>query len=134
MVGLVFLRVDGVSFTFHHSIKTIFLVCFVFHHPDGTVRVMDSVLSLHFVSNTFFLLFVYVVMFRVVNGILELVMGFGLQQLIFLHKLITDWKHLRSSRCLCRRDGVFHVGLPRKLPLEHTKRKPVKKKIKVATN
>lgn len=81
MVGLVFLRVDGVPFTFHHSIEAVVLVRFVFHHSDGTVRVVDGVLSLHFVSNTFFLLFVDVVMFGVVNGVFELVMGFGLQRI-----------------------------------------------------
>lgn len=107
LVGFVMYRVDGVSFPFNDGVETVMLIRFVFHNSDGTVRFVKRIFSNYFVSNTFFLLLVDVMMFRVVYSVLVLVMRYSLHK-IERQKFL--WKfengNLRGSQCLC---SVHHL-------------------------
>lgn len=80
LVGFVMYRVDGVSFPLYDSVETVVFIGFVFHNSDGTVRFMKGIFSNYFVSNTFLLLFVDVMMFRVVYSVLVFIMRYSLHK------------------------------------------------------
>ena len=72
----------SMSFSVDDRVESIFVIGFVFDGSDGTIGLVEGVLSFYFVSVTFFVLLVDVVVVRIVYGIFVFVVRFSLEKMM----------------------------------------------------
>lgn len=104
------LRMFGVALSLHMGVKSVLVVGLVFHNANGTVRFMKGVLAFHFVSITFFVLLVDVVMMRIVHFVLVLIVRERLYTIFSgkTHKWTKNYLHRIQSLY----DVLHHLHLP----------------------